>query len=158
MSLCFLTQNYRHAYDLIQKLYPSLTILPPSLGAVGAGPSGTPPGSPPACGFRAREAVRDAAEEPGSCRKPEVGKAACLGEGAPGERQGVLSPVLARGRGGRTAGVELRALWGPPSPAEDVTGRSGAAAGPGVGRSQRKANLRGRSGFVWNTVKQPSFL
>lgn len=31
VSLCFLTQNYRHAYDLIQKLYPSLTILPPSL-------------------------------------------------------------------------------------------------------------------------------
>ncbi|KAJ8346200.1 hypothetical protein SKAU_G00303930 [Synaphobranchus kaupii] len=25
VSLCFLTQNYRHAYDLIQKLYPSLT-------------------------------------------------------------------------------------------------------------------------------------
>lgn len=23
VSLCFLTQNYRHAYDLIQKLYPS---------------------------------------------------------------------------------------------------------------------------------------
>lgn len=25
VSLCFLTQNYRHAYDLIQKLYPSLS-------------------------------------------------------------------------------------------------------------------------------------
>lgn len=22
VSLCFLTQNYKHAYDLIQKLYP----------------------------------------------------------------------------------------------------------------------------------------
>lgn len=28
VSLCFLTQNYRHAYDLIQKLYPSLSVLP----------------------------------------------------------------------------------------------------------------------------------
>lgn len=27
VSLCFLTQNYRHAYDLIQKLYPSLLTL-----------------------------------------------------------------------------------------------------------------------------------
>lgn len=27
VSLCFLTQNYRHAYDLIQKLYPSLSLL-----------------------------------------------------------------------------------------------------------------------------------
>lgn len=26
VSLCFLTQNYRHAYDLIQKLYPSLSL------------------------------------------------------------------------------------------------------------------------------------
>ena len=76
--------------------------------------------------------MRDAAEDPGSCRKPEVGKAACLGEGTPGERQGVLSPGLARGWGGRTAEVELWALRGPPSRAEDVTGRSGAAAGPGV--------------------------
>ena len=85
--------------------------------------------------------MRDAAEDPGSCRKPEVGKAACLGEGAPGEREGVLIPVLARGRGGRTAGVELWALRGPPSPAEDVTWRSGAAAGPGVRRSQRKVRF-----------------
>ena len=44
--------------------------------------------------------MRDAAEEPGSSREPEVGKGACLREGPPGERQGVLSPVLARGRGG----------------------------------------------------------
>lgn len=26
VSLCFLTQNYQHAYDLIQKLYPSLSL------------------------------------------------------------------------------------------------------------------------------------
>lgn len=28
VSLCFLTQNYKHAYDLIQKLYPSGGALP----------------------------------------------------------------------------------------------------------------------------------
>lgn len=75
--------------------------------------------------------MRDAAEKPGSSREPEVGKGACLREGAPGERQGVLSPVLAQGRGGWTAGgVEPRGLRGPPSLVEDVPGRSGAAVGP----------------------------
>lgn len=29
VSLCFLTQNYRHAYDLIQKLYPLTAIQSP---------------------------------------------------------------------------------------------------------------------------------
>ncbi|KAK7830394.1 hypothetical protein U0070_018902, partial [Myodes glareolus] len=30
VSLCFLTQNYRHAYDLIQKLYPLIVVQSPS--------------------------------------------------------------------------------------------------------------------------------
>lgn len=38
MSLCFLTQNYRHAYDLIQKLYPSLAVLPAQAPRDAGGP------------------------------------------------------------------------------------------------------------------------
>lgn len=117
MSLCFLTQNYRHAYDLIQKLYPSLSLFfgPAAEGQVLPSRQGWggPDCSSPA---RARACPRPVMSGPDGCREGVFALAAHrviwgLWRGAgpgespeavPGEQQGApCSQQTARPRAGR---------------------------------------------------------
>lgn len=151
VSLCFLTQNYRHAYDLIQKLYPSAHHSTVHQGLVGAGPSGhfqaplqaqasgpvrPSEGRPRNRGHfanwrsgRVRAQVR-VPQERGRCPQPSAGR--CM-DGAVAQQEA----------------LEPQGPWGgPPSPAEDAPAEAssrgawtrGPAPAPHQGLSQRKVH------------------